>query len=212
MNFRKFVKQLKYDCTGRRSLIVHFYRKDTSQQNETRNPFGSSNFFDFNLLATCRQWILKGTEGCGVLFNKKSSPIPVVNFFEVDNEFFIALEKVVNDESKKKYYSSFVIFNKLGLKYHFGSEKVVDVIASFGNPAKSLKEAHKYDMKKARFRLRPFENCNVVRIEIPVHPEFRKPIVSIPDKYIWAIGSSYLSESTLEKYAENKNDAYVLTY
>jgi len=170
----RFIHWANKEMAGRR-LVCHFYIS------ESEKPYYSkTDYAYFNLLSDSRNWIVKGTTGHGIRSGRgKASPIPCLNLFEVNEKFFNALDLLSNQGNKR--FDVGIIFNKRRLKGSFGKAKVVNVTPIFGppDPFPSPKECHRYDWVRSRYRLWPFNKCDVVRLEIP-ESDFGLPIATIP--------------------------------
>ena len=159
-----------------RGLICHFYIGKSRKQ-----FYSTTDYAYFNLFSDSRDWIVKGTPKHGIKSQRgKSSPIPCLNCFEINEEFHEAL-RTLYDEGNEKFEFG-IIFNKRKLKNHFN---VVDVSTSPPFPRPPPKECHCYDWpRKRRGALAPFHYCDVVRVEIPQSEVHKLPITSIPEHII----------------------------
>jgi len=153
IRFKRWVAKI----SPRRGLICHFYLKDK----ETRY-YGKADFAYFNLFSTSKDWIVKGTKGHGISYNNKTSQIPCLNCFEVNDKFCESLKDL--GQSGNSMFEIGLVFNKRKLKHDF--KNVIDVSTEWPDLYPTQNKCHYYD--KARFRvgtLKPFNFCDVVRIE-----------------------------------------------
>ena len=154
-SFKKWARSQSY----RRGMICHFYMPESNKQ-----YYGKTDYAYFNLLSNSLDWLVKGTTGHGIKSKRrKSSSIPCLNCFEVDDEFFWALKKLTPGDNTK--FELGILLNKRKLRSYFG---VIDVSIEWPHPIPSPNKCHYYD--NPRFRqgtLYPFNYCNVVRVEIP---------------------------------------------
>lgn len=154
-----------------RGLICHFYIEKSKKQ-----FYSTTDYAYFNLFSDSRDWIVKGTPKHGIKSQRgKSSPVPCLNCFEIDEIFYEALRTLHNEGNEK--YELGIMFNKRKLKNQF---KVIDVSTSPPIPRPPPKECHHYDWPRKRIgALYPFHYCGVVRVEIPQSEIHRLPITSI---------------------------------
>jgi|GEM_PF-6045155 len=161
--------------SSRRGLICHFYISESTKQ-----YYSSTDYAFFNLFSDSKNWMVKGTTEHGVISKRgKTSPIPCLNCFEVNDKFYEAL-KQLSDKGNTRFELG-IIFNKRKLKTHYGRNKIIDVtpIAKPPDPFPSPRECHRYDWICSRRKLWPFHQCDVVRLEIP-ETDFGLPITAIP--------------------------------
>jgi len=173
--FKKWAKRESY----RRGLICHFYITDSEKQ-----YYNKVDFAFFNLLSKSKDWIVKGTTGHGISGKKgKSSRVPCLNCFEIDKEFYKAIKTLYVERNEKFDFG--LIFNKRKLKNSF---EVIDVSTERPNPLPPRNKCHRYDNPRFRYGvLRPFNFCNVVRVEIPSSDLRTLPISSVSSKAIKGI-------------------------
>jgi len=159
----------------RRGLVCHFYISRSEKQH-----YSTADYAYFNLSNSSSDWIVKGTTEHGVT-SKRGIPsaVPCLNCFELNDKFYRALDKLSEEGNSRFEFG--IIFNKRKLKNHFGKSKVIDVTPIFKppDPFPSPKECHRYDWGRSRRKLWPFNNCDVVRLEIP-ESDFGHPIAVIP--------------------------------
>jgi hypothetical protein len=170
----KFTRWADKESPGR-GLICHLYISESEKQ-----YYSKTDYAYFNLLSDSRNWIVKGTTAHGIASKRgKVSLIPCLNLFEVDDKFYKALDLLSNEGNKR--FDLGIVFNKRKLKGSFGKAKVVDVrpIVRPPDPFPSPKECHHYDWARSRHKLWPFNQCDVVRLEIP-ESDFGLPIAIIP--------------------------------
>jgi len=177
-----------------RGLICHFYIGKSRKQ-----FYSTTDYAYFNLFSDSRDWIVKGTPKHGIKSQRgKSSPIPCLNCFEINEEFHEAL-RTLYDEGNEKFELG-IIFNKRKLKNHFN---VVDVSTSPPFPRPPPKECHCYDWPRKRIgTLYPFNYCDVVRVEIPHSKVHKLPITSIPEHIIMGMLVKQEDYSAIENLGE----------
>jgi len=166
----------------RRGLVYHFYISESEKQ-----YYSTTDYAYFNLFSNSPDWIVKGTTEHGITSRRgRPSAIPCLNCFELNSKFYDALNKL-SEEGNPRFELG-IIFNKRKLKNHFGKTKVVDVTPIFQppDPFPSPKECHRYDWARSRRKLWPFNNCDVVRLEIP-KSDFGLPIALIPRDTVMGI-------------------------
>jgi hypothetical protein len=173
----RFIKWAKEKRVGR-SLICHFYMAESDKQ-----YYGKTDYAFFNLYSDSRNWLVKGTPKHGISSaRKKRSPVPCLNCFEVNEEFYKALGKLQEGTNEK--FDLGIILNKRKLKNKFN---VIDVSKYPPNPLPPPKECHYYDRARQRVKvLAPFNNCDVVRVEIKPEPK-QPPFATIPYQTITAL-------------------------
>jgi hypothetical protein len=193
-------------------FLAHIYIDHNQQTNENKNPFGNTNFFEFNLLSRSSEWIMKGSAGHGQYWKKQPTTIPILNFFHVDEIFKKSFLEMIKQGKGPTKFKGFVVVTKRGLRQWLGVQEVFEVKAT-GIPAASEEEAVSRDIPNLRWALAPFNFCNVVRVRTPKNELVGGPYLPIPGKYIRAIGSSYHSEPTLISLCEKKKiKAYCIAY
>jgi hypothetical protein len=134
----------------------------------------------FNLVSRRRGWVVKGTPNHGISSKRgKRSQVPCLNCFEVDEIFYDAL-RILGKSGNEKYEMG-VLLNKRKLKNDFN---VIEVTTNFPRPLPKPNKCHGYDLANGRFVLKPFNYCNVVRIEVPKNLQIDEPIVNIRYKAI----------------------------
>jgi len=155
-----------------RGLLCHFYWEKSQKQ-----FYSTTDYAYFNLTSDSPDWVVKGTPKHGIRSQRgKSSPVPCLNCYEINEEFYEAL-RTLHDEGNEKYELG-IILNKRKLKNQF---KVIDVSTYPPFPLPPPKECHHYDWpRKRRGPLYPFHYCDVVRVEIPQSKVRKLPIASIP--------------------------------
>jgi hypothetical protein len=96
----------------------------------------------------------------------------------VNRKFYDALDRL-SDEGNPRFELG-IIFNKRKLKNQYGKARVIDVtpIVKPPDPFPSPKECHHYGWARSRRKLWPFNNCDVVRLEIR-GSDFGLPITAI---------------------------------
>jgi len=159
----------------RRGLVCHFYISKSEKQ-----YYSTTDYAYFNLFNNSPDWIVKGTTEHGIASKRGiTSPVPCLNCFELNDKFYQALDRL-SEEGNSRFELG-IIINKRRLKNHFGKTKVIDVTPIFKppHPFPSPKECHHYDWARSRRKLWPFNNCDVVRLEIP-ELDFGHPIAVIP--------------------------------
>jgi len=160
----------------RRGLICHFYIAKSKKQ-----YYSKTDYAYFNLFNNSRDWIVKGTPEHGIRsWRGKTSPVPCLNGFEINEKFYEAL-KTLCDEGNERFELG-IIFNKRKLKNHFGDRKIIDVspIVTPPSPFPPPKKCHHYDWSRSRRKLWPFHKCDVVRVEIQPSNFHGIPITAIP--------------------------------
>jgi len=162
-----------------RGLLCHFYIADSKNQ-----YYDKADYAYFNLAAKMRGWVVKGTPGHGIKSKRgKSSQMPCLNCFEVNKEFYKGIKSLRKNGNNKFEFG--VIFNKRKLKDRF---KVIDV--SIERPARTPNpnQCHYFDNAYARYGvLKPFNYCDVVRIEIPKTMLNQSPIVALSHSLVLGI-------------------------
>jgi len=173
--FKKWAKRESY----RRGLICHFYITESKKQ-----YYDKTDYAFFNLLSKSKDWIVKGTSGHGISGKKgKPSRVPCLNCFEIDKEFYKAIKTLYTASNEK--FDLGVIFNKRRLRNRF---KVIDVSTDIPKPLPPRNICHHYDRPRFRYGvLRPFNLCNVVRIEIPNSDLRTIPISAVSNRAIMGI-------------------------
>ena len=173
--FKKWAKRESY----RRGLICHFYITESKKQ-----YYDKTDYAFFNLLSKSKDWIVKGTSGHGISGKKgKPSRVACLNCFEVDKEFYEAIKTLYSERNEK--FDLGVIFNKRRLRNRF---KVIDVSTDIPKPLPPRNICHHYDRPRFRYGvLRPFNLCNVVRIEIPNSDLRTIPISAVSNRAIMGI-------------------------
>ncbi|MFX0117172.1 MAG: hypothetical protein ACFFB3_21685 [Candidatus Hodarchaeota archaeon] len=161
-----------------RGLICHFYIPKSTKQ-----YYSKTDYAYFNLFSDSYTWIVKGTPHHGIKSTRgKRSPIPCLNCFEINPEFYDALKELQahRDEVSSKFELG-IIFNKRKLKNLFGRRHVIDVSTDYISPLPPPRKCHHYDRPRKRVAtLFPFNYCDVVRIEIPKSELSDLPIIGMP--------------------------------
>jgi len=185
----------------RRGLLCHFYETDSKKQYYTESGYAY-----FNLFSEIPDWIIRGTTDHGMRSERgKTCQTPVLNCYQIDNEFYEALESRCNDTSKK--YEMGIVLSKSELKNYFGSDDVVDVeLWKFKGPRPAPPDCWRYDVWQGRKRLIPFNKCNVVRAKIPESGLYGLPIKAIPSAAVMAliVKEEGYAEKALSKLLEQK--------
>ena len=174
--FKKWARRESY----RRGFICHFYITGSEKQ-----YYNKTDFAFFNLLSKSKDWIVKGTTGHGIKGKKgKPSRVPCLNCFEIDKEFYKAIKTLYTERNEKFDFG--VIFNKRRLRNN--NFEVIDVSTEMPNPLPPRNKCHRYDNPRFRYGvLKPFNLCNVVRVEIPSSDLRTLPISAISSKAIMGI-------------------------
>ncbi len=164
-------------------LLCHFYQEEGEKQ-----YYNKTDYAYFNLFSKSREWVVKGTPRHGITSKGNKPPTtPCLNCYSVKDEkglFFKALREL--DTIRKKGLNFGIIFDKHELIE--SGLKVIDVSIKPPNPPPPPELCHYYD--RAQFRrgtLDPFNNCDVVRIEISKSELYGLPIISIPNQAIKAV-------------------------
>ena len=167
-----------------RGLLCHFYDAESKKQ---KQYYTKSDYAYFNLFCSSPEWIVKGTTNHGIQSEReKTSQVPVLNCYQIDEAFFEALENHCDEATKK--YELGIILNKRVLRDHFGEDKVKDVeLWDHHDSRPPPQECWKYDIATARRSLWPFNFCRVVRIKIPRQSLYKIPIKGIPRNAIMGL-------------------------
>jgi hypothetical protein len=162
-----------------RGLVCHFYIKESSKQ-----YYDNSDFAQFNLNSDSSSWLVKGTPGHGIRsIRGKSSQVPCLNCFVVNDVFYDALRELSREGNTK--FELGVIFNKRALANQF---HVISVSTEFPHPLPPPNKCHYYDIPRKRAGvLSPFHYCDVVRIEIPPPCAGEEPIAEISSEAVLAL-------------------------
>lgn len=187
--FKRWVDEYSY----RRGIVCHFYISRPGNEEEDRDDearqvqyFTKVDYAFFNLFNQAKEWIIKGTPHNGVR-DKYGDPcrVPCLNCFEVNKKFLKALKELgISGNSK---FEIGVLFNKRGLRSHFGSDDVCDVDdwMKSGCPELPNKQCWRYDIPwKKKGVLDPFNFCDVVRVRTRKSSLRRLPIHAIPIQHI----------------------------
>jgi len=170
--FIKWAKKKSY----RRGIVCHFYIPESTKQ-----YYDKTDYAYFNLFCNSREWIVKGTTGHGIRSQRgKSSSVPCLNCFEVNDEFYKAIKKLYAERNDK--FELGILLNKRKIRNNF---KVIDVSTERPKQLLPPNKCHYYD--NPRFKkgvLYPFNYCDIVRIEIPKSDLHEIPIGSIPYRAI----------------------------
>jgi len=179
----KFIKWTDRNRKGR-GLLCHIYEAENGKQ---KQYYTKSGYAYFNMLCESSDWIVRGTTDHGITSQRgKTSQVPCLNCYKVDEKFHEALEKHAN-ETKRKYEVG-IILNKRELRNHFGENNVVDVkLWDYRQQRPSPDECWLYDIATARKKLWPFNLCDVVRIKIPYSNVYDIPITLIPQSAIMGL-------------------------
>lgn len=183
----------------RRGLICHFYIAKSRKQ-----FYSTTDFVYFNLFSDSPNWLVKGTPEHGIKSQRgKCSPIPCLNCFEINDEFYEALRTLCDEENEKFEFG--IIFNKRKLKNQFGKKRVIDVSTNPPFPLPPPKKCHHYDRPRKRIAaLYPFNYCDVVRVEIPQSKFHKLPIKLIPYHIIMGMLVRQEDRPAIDNFLENK--------
>lgn len=167
----EFIRWAKRESL-RRGMICHFYIAESTKQYYDKTDYAYFNFF-----CDSRDWIVKGTLGHGIKSQRgKTSPIPCLNCFEINDEFYKAFKKLCSEGNEK--FELGIIFNKRKLKNRF---ETIDVSTEWPDQLPPPNQCHRYDNPRYRRGvLDPFNYCDVVRVEIPESNLHKIPIKAIP--------------------------------
>ena len=160
--------------SNRRGLLCHFYISGSEKQ-----YYSTTDYAYFNLFSESYDWIVKGTTGHGIASKRgKTSTVPCLNCFEVNDKFFEALDRLSQQSNPR--FELGIVLNKRKLKTKFGKSKMIEVDPVFKppEPFPSPRECHHYDWARSRRKLWPFNKCDVVRLEIP-ESDFGLPMAAI---------------------------------
>lgn len=165
-------------------MICHFYLKVKKKQ---LRYYTKSDYAYFNLFSDSQDWLVKGTTGHGIRNHRdRPSKVPILNCYQIDNEFYEALETLCDDTANNPELG--IIFNKRELRRCFGEENVRDVeLWDHQKPRPSVDKSWQYDIRTKRTALWPFNYCKVVRIEIPHSRFYGLPIKAIPRSAIMGL-------------------------
>lgn len=168
-----------------RGLLCHFYDAETKKQ---KQYYTKSDYAYFNLFCSSPEWIVKGTTNHGIQSEReKTSQVPVLNCYQINEEFYEALENHCNEAIKK--YELGIILNKRILSNYFGEDNVKDV--ELWDHRESSRpppqECWQYDIATARRRLWRFNFCKVVRVRIPRFSLYNIPIKGLPRNAIMGL-------------------------
>lgn len=170
--FVSWAKKISY----RRGIVCHFYIPESTKQ-----YYDKTDYAYFNLFCNSKEWIVKGTVGHGITSQRgKRSPVPCLNCFEVDDEFYKAIKQLYAERNGK--FELGILLNKRKIKNDF---KVIPVSNEHPKERPPPNKCHHYD--NPRFKkgvLSPFHYCDVVRIEIPKSNLHEIPIGFIPYRAI----------------------------
>jgi hypothetical protein len=141
----------------------------------------------FNIFSDSSDWIIRGTTGHGITSQRgKVSQTPCLNCYQVNDEFFDALEKLSSGGNKK--YEVGVIFDKQELRKIFREDNVKDVNAwTHELPRPTPNECWYYDIPKKKMALWPFSYCDVVRIRIKPSALYGMTITAIPSSALMGL-------------------------
>jgi len=216
-NFKQWVRR----NSKRRGMICHFYIEESEKQEEkdkTKKPkqkqyYTKADYAFFNLLNDTKDWIVKGTMHHGITDKYGNlSTTPCLNCFEINKEFFTALE-LLHDEGNDKFEFG-VIFNRNKLRRHFGGDKVRNVDDwKHDKPRPSKGQCWLYDIPKRKWALYPFNFCQVVRVKLQKTDLRELAIEAIPIKTIMGFlvrKQDYRGISNLPKVKENDIDVFPL--
>lgn len=167
-----------------RGLLCHFYEVEGKKQ---KQYYTKSDYAYFNLVSGSPDWVVKGTTEHGITSRGgKTSQVPCLNCYQINNDFYEALNEHLKQVRKK--YEIGIVLSKLAVKRHFGEDKVRDIELwdhrdSRPPPAKCWL----YDIRRARRSLIPFNYCHVVRIRMPKTRLYGMPIGVIPRRAIMGL-------------------------
>lgn len=174
-----FIKWARTNAKNR-GIVCHFYIQQSDSENEQKQYYDKMDYAHFNLLSKSRSWVIKGTPNHGINSKRgKRSKVPCLNCFEVDDLFYDAMRKLIKRGNDK--YEMGILLNKRRLGNDFN---VINVSTKIPRPRPKPDKCHYYDLPRGRFVLKPFNFCNVVRIEVPRNIQIDEPIVGIRYKAI----------------------------
>ena len=171
--FRRWADQRR----RRRGLLCHFYEGVSERQ---KQYYTKVDYAYFNLFSESPDWIIKGTTSHGITSQRdRTSMVPCLNCYQVNEKFYCALEEHCG-QSKRKYEFG-IVLSKSELKRYFGEENVVDVgLWDHHQQRPQPSECWRYDIATARRSLIPFNYCDIVRIRIAKSSVYGIPISTIP--------------------------------
>jgi hypothetical protein len=183
-------------------LLCHFYELDTKKQYYT-----DTGYAHFNLFSNSPDWIIKGTTGHGIRSEReKVCQTPVFNCYQIDEEFYEALETHCGDQSKK--YELGIVLSKNELKRQFGQSNVADIeLWNYQKSRPTPSECWRYDVWQGRRRLWPFNKCNVIRVRIQESRFYGISIKAIPYAAMMAllVKEDGFDEKEMSKLLERKD-------
>jgi hypothetical protein len=164
-----------------RGLLCHFYTLEGKKQ---KQYYTKPDYAYFNIFSSSPHWVIKGTTGHGISSQRgKTSSVPCLNCYKVDETFYEGLETLLEEGNKK--YELGLIMAKSVLKKVFD---VVDVLHwNHKDSRPSPSECWKYDIPTKKPALYPFNYCDVVRVRIPFSNVYGMPIAEIPSDAIMGI-------------------------
>lgn len=157
-------------------MLCHFYMTEGKKQ---KQYYTKPDYAYFNIFSDSSDWMIKGTTGHGITSERgKVSQIPCLNCYQVNDDFYDALERLSSEGNKK--YEVGVVLDKPELKKFFGKDNVKDVIPwTHEHRRPSPDECWHYDIPRKKMALWPFSYCNVVRVRIRPAPLYEMPIKAI---------------------------------
>jgi hypothetical protein len=167
-----------------RGLLCHFYDAESTKQ---KQYYTKSDYAYFNLFCSSPEWMVKGTTDHGIRSQReKTSQVPCLNCYQIDEEFYEAIETHCNEAIKK--YELGIILNKRILKNHLGEDNVKDVeLWDHRDSRPSPQDCWQYDIATARRKLWPFNSCQVVRVRIPRFSLYNITIKGLPRNAIMGL-------------------------
>jgi hypothetical protein len=178
----------------RRGMICHFYISESKafdEKTEQKKPkqkqyYGKVDYAYFNLFSDSQDWLIKGTTEHGVRsIRDELSQIPCLNCFEVNDKFCNALEALL--ETGNDRFGMGIILNKRRLKLADFKVIPVEALIRPPSPFPPLSKCHHFDWARLRRALWPFNDCDVVRVEIPKSKIYEIPIVALPYRAIMGL-------------------------
>jgi hypothetical protein len=203
--FKKWASELSKNDT----LLAHFYiaQKKTKEKGKVvvKSIIDPPDYFVFNTLSKEKCWQIKGTTGhgkCG-----KRYPVPVLNCWKIDTEFFNALKEYYKHQSDFDQYKYGIILSKNKLARVLS--EVVEVTNYKGEKINS-KNCWYFDVPSYKFGpLRPFSFCKVVRAKMPYEHYTGEPIFKIPAQAIVGVMVQYGEKEAFRQLLNQKGMGHV---